>query len=163
MQNTPPGAWETALHSRVPGCTMSQMEDLLNKDRLLLQAWSYRGAPVVFPEAESDVFLYSLASIDHGGEKEPWIYTSGISLALEYLQMDFDELLELLMRVMPRLDDALIISKNSLDQTLASHVWGSKQADGRRRGGVFPSSSLFLSRPGSIRKTPKNLALLYFL
>ena len=30
MQNTPPGAWETALHSRVPGCTMSQMEDLLN-------------------------------------------------------------------------------------------------------------------------------------
>ena len=104
----------------VPGCTMSQMEDLLNKDRLLLQAWSYRGAPVVFPEAESDVFLYSLASIDHGGEKEPWIYTSGISLALEYLQMDFDELLELLMRVMPRLDDALIISKNSLDQTLAS-------------------------------------------
>ena len=120
MQNTPPGAWETALHSRVPGCTMSQMEDLLNKDRLLLQAWSYRGAPVVFPEAESDVFLYSLASIDHGGEKEPWIYTSGISLALEYLQMDFDELLELLMRVMPRLDDALIISKNSLDQTLAS-------------------------------------------
>lgn len=95
--------------------------------------------------------------------------------------MDFNELLELLMRVMPRLDDALIISKNSLDQTLARldaavstgpetglvepafHVWGSKQADGRRRGGVFPSSSLFLSRPGSIRKTPKNLALLYFL
>ena len=88
-----------------------------DRDRLLLQAWSYRGAPVVFPEAESDVFLYSLASIDHGGEKEPWIYTSGISLALEYLQMDFNELLELLMRVMPRLDDALIISKNSLDQT----------------------------------------------
>ena len=56
MQNTARRMGNLALHSRVPGCTMSQMEDLLNKDRLLLQAWSLSGSTGSIPEAESDVF-----------------------------------------------------------------------------------------------------------
>ena len=49
MQNTPPGAWETALFNRVPDCTLSDMEHLLYEQKTLLQAWSYRGTPVDFP------------------------------------------------------------------------------------------------------------------
>ncbi|MFZ7103739.1 MAG: DNA glycosylase AlkZ-like family protein [Peptococcaceae bacterium] len=115
MQNTPPGAWETALYNRIPDCSMSEMEYLLYKEKLLLQAWSWRGAPAVFPVWESDVFLSALIS----EEGEPWIYTSGISLALDFLQMTFDELFDILKQVMPQLDDKVIISKSTLDQTLA--------------------------------------------
>lgn len=115
MQNTPPGAWETALYNRVPGCSLSDMEHMLYKEKSLLQAWSLRGTPVVFPALDSDAFLSSLIP----QENEPWIYTSGISLALDYLQMTFDELFELLKQVLPQLDHNFIVSKTALDQTLA--------------------------------------------
>ncbi|NLT57534.1 MAG: winged helix DNA-binding domain-containing protein [Clostridiales bacterium] len=115
MQNTPPGAWETALYNRVPDCSLSEMAHVLYQEKSLLQAWSLRGAPVVFPAWESDVFLSALIS----QEGEPWIYTQGILLALDFLQMAFDELFDLLKQVVPQLDDNVITSKSTLDQTLA--------------------------------------------
>ena len=115
MQNTPPGAWETSLYNRVPDCSISEIEHLLYKEKSLLQAWSLRGAPFVFPVRESDVFLSALIS-ELG---EPWIYTEGILLALDFLQMNFDELFNILKQVIPQLDNKLIISKSTLDQTLA--------------------------------------------
>ena len=60
MQNTPPGAWETALFNRIPDCSLTEMEYLLYKEKTLLQTWSLRGIPVVFPALESDVFLSAL-------------------------------------------------------------------------------------------------------
>lgn len=115
MQNTPPGAWETALYNRVPGCSLSEMDDLLYTEKSLLQAWSLRGIPVVFPISQSHIFLSALIA----EEEEPWIYTSGISLALDFLQMDFNDLFRILQQVIPQLDDCTIMSKTSLDQTLA--------------------------------------------
>lgn len=115
MQNTPPGAWETALFNRAPDCILSDMEHLLYEQKTLLQAWSYRGTPVVFPVTESGAFLSALIP----AEPEPWIYTQGIALALDFLEMDFDSLLEMLKQVIPQLDDHVIVSKSSLDQTLA--------------------------------------------
>lgn len=115
MQNSPPGAWETALFNRVPTCSLTEMEDLLYTARSLLQAWSLRGAPVVFPASESDTFLTALIPEND----EPWIYTQGIFLALDFLQMDLDELFEMLKQVLPQLDVNTIVSKNALDQTLA--------------------------------------------
>lgn len=115
MQNSPPRAWETALHNRVPDCSVAEMEYLLYKEKSLVQAWSFRGAPVVFPTLESDIFLSAL--LPEGDE--PWIYTQGIRLALDYLQMSFAELFDLLMQVITRLDEEIIVSKTSLDQTLA--------------------------------------------
>lgn len=115
MQNTPPGAWETAVHCRVPDCTIQEPERLLYKEKSLLQAWSFRGAPVVFPADESAVFLSSLAPV----EGEPWVYTAGIALALDILQMSLEELLAMLVQTMPRLDGEVIVSKSALDQTLA--------------------------------------------
>lgn len=115
LQNSPPGAWEAALYNRIPDCTMSDMAQYLYKDRTLIQAWSMRGAPVVFPADLSSTFLLALCPV----QGEPWIYTNGIQLALEFLQMPFGELLDLLKQVIPELDGRRIVSKAVLDQTLA--------------------------------------------
>lgn len=115
MQNTPPGAWETALFNRVSDCGPSEMNALLSPQKTLLQAWSFRGAPVVFPSEESEVFLSALVP----GDGEDWIYTLGIRGALDFLQMSFDEVLDKLLQVMPLLDERTIESKSALDQTVA--------------------------------------------
>lgn len=115
MQNTPPGAWETALFNRVSDCSLSDMNELLYSKKSLLQAWSFRGAPVVFPVGESDTFLSAL--VPQG--EEGWIYTRGITNALDFLQMSFDELLDKLKQTMPLLNDKKIKSKSDLDQTIA--------------------------------------------
>lgn len=159
MQNTPPGAWETALFNRVPDCSVTDMEQLLYKDRSLLQAWSIRGIPLVFPASESDVFLSALIP---AGE-EPWIYTQGIGLALDHLQMTMDELMAVFLQVMPRLDHTVIVSKSALDQTIAGwmrpllpdskqDLWDQPSMYGhpdvQTVGGAVVS---FLLRPGSFR------------
>lgn len=115
LQNSPPGAWENAVHSRIPACSLSYLEYLLYEEKTLLQAWSLRGAPMVFPTQDSGIFLSALTP----HEDESWIYTQGILLALDFLQMSFNELLELLKQVMPLLDRETIVSKTALDQTLA--------------------------------------------
>ena len=118
LQNSPPGAWETALHNRIHALTKEHLRQLLEEDKTLLQAWSFRGAPVVFPASERDVFLSALVPVPG----EPWIYTQGIELALDFLNMSFDELLALLLQVMPKLKGQIIKSKVALDQTLADWV-----------------------------------------
>ena len=125
MQNSPPGTWETALFNRMPTCSRTKMKELLYTDKILLQAWSFRGAPVVFPAAESDVFLAALIP----EYDEPWIYTRGIGLALDFLQIPFDELLEGMRCVMPRLDQWTISSKTALDQTIADWMMPFLPAD----------------------------------
>ncbi|MEG1434815.1 MAG: crosslink repair DNA glycosylase YcaQ family protein [Gordonibacter sp.] len=116
MQNSPPGAWEAALFNRAPACRLSDATRMLSQDKTLVQAWSLRGAPYVLPADESTTFLSPLVPSDD----EPWAYTNGIGLALGALHLEFDELLAALEQVMARLDDRTIVSKATLDQTLAS-------------------------------------------
>ena len=118
FQNSPPGTWESALYNRVSDYKLDDMDKILEVDKTLLQAWSFRGAPVVFPTLESDTFLSSLVP----KQDEPWIYTRGIQLALDFLQMPFDDLLLLLKQVMPKLDGEVIKSKNTLDQILSEWI-----------------------------------------
>ena len=115
MQNTPPGAWETALFNRVSDCSLSDMNEFLYPQKNLLQAWSFRGAPVVFPVGESEAFLSALVPQDN----EDWIYTRGITGALDFLRIPFDELLDKLRQTMPLLNGKTIKSKSGLDQTIA--------------------------------------------
>lgn len=115
FQNSPPGAWELALHDRMSEYSQEELRNILETEKTLIQAWSFRGNPVVFPTSESDVFLSALTA---RGE-EPWIYTRGIGLALDHLGLSFDELLKGLIQVIPGLDGRTIQSKGTLDQTLA--------------------------------------------
>ena len=119
FQNSPPGAWETAAWARVEGCTREGLERALYEEKSLLQAWSFRGGPVVFPAARSGVFLTPLAARE--GE-EPWIYTQGIGLALDYLGMEFSQLLPLVAGAAGCLDGRTVKSKEALDQLLAGEA-----------------------------------------
>lgn len=101
------------------GCTLPELHDALYRRKTLLQAWSYRGVPVVFPTAESGIFLSPLAALE--GEA-PWIYTRGIALALEHLQMSFDSLLPLVKQAAGYLDAHTVQGKETLDRVLADAV-----------------------------------------
>lgn len=116
LQNSPPGAWETAIHNRIPELGGKELRDVLEENKILLQAWSFRGVPVVFLAEERRTFLSALIP----AEGEPWIYTRGIGLALDALGLDFDYLLRLLFQVIPGLDYRSISGKNELDQMLAA-------------------------------------------
>ena len=119
VQNSPPGAWESAMFNRLEGCTLRALNDALYVDKTLLQAWSFRGAPAVFPTEDSDAFLASLSA--RPGE-EPWIYTRGIGLALDYLGMSFDETLSAVRAAARYLNAHTVKSKEALDETLARIV-----------------------------------------
>lgn len=126
LQNSPPGAWETALYNRLEGCTLDFLQDALYQSKTLLQAWGLRGAPVVFPADESDIFLTPLAALE--GE-QPWIYTRGISAALDFLQLPFDDLLARTERAVKYLDSHTVQSKEALDRTLADIIQGNLPAE----------------------------------
>ena len=119
LQNSPPGAWETAAFCRLKNCTLPQLHQALYQKKELLQAWSIRGVPLIFPTADSDVFLSAL--IAQEGE-EPWIYTKGIGLALDHLGISFSELLPLVESTAEYLEDHTIKSKEELDRVLAQLV-----------------------------------------
>ena len=119
LQNSPPGAWETAAFCRLKNCTLPQLHQALYQKKELLQAWSIRGVPLIFPTADSDVFLSAL--IAQEGE-EPWIYTKGIGLALDHLGMSFAELLPLMESAAEYLEDHTIKGKEELDRVLAQLI-----------------------------------------
>lgn len=119
LQNTPPGAWETALFNRLAGCTLAGLRQALYADKALVAAWSFRGAPVVFPTRESRVFLEPLAALP--GE-EPWIYTQGIGLALDFLGLSFEQLLPWVKEAARILETRTVQGKDALDQALADEV-----------------------------------------
>ena len=158
--NSPPGAWESAAFFRAPGCTLPQLEQLLYQEKALLQAWSIRGIPLVFPTADADVFLSALRA----REGEPWIYTRGIQLALDFLGMDFAQVWGAVQKVMPQLDGLRLVSKTALDETLAARIrpllpaekqelWGQPSMyghpDRQTVGGAVVS---FLLRPAAMEK-----------
>lgn len=120
MQNSPPGVWEAALANRIAACDGQWIERLLTEERTLLQAWSIRGVPLVFPVSGSHLFLSSLVA----EEGERWIYTRGASWALEELGMGIEEALSLVERVMPNLDGETIVGKAALDRRIAGWVEG---------------------------------------
>ncbi len=127
MLNTPPGVWETAMYNRAPECGLADMEQHLYGDKTLLQAWSLRGVPALFPVPLSPVFLSALVPVGD----EPWIYTHGMAGAMDFLKMDSTTLLETLKQVMTRLDDTTIVSKVTLDKTLAEWMLPLLPADKR--------------------------------
>lgn len=119
LQNSPPGAWETAMFNRLEGCSLQMLQNALYEEKSLLQAWSFRGTPVVFPTDQSDIFLTPLKA--QSGE-QPWIYTRGITAALDYLQMSFDDVLMQTIKAAKYLDGHTIRSKELLDKILAEII-----------------------------------------
>ena len=128
--NSPPGTWETAAFVRLEGCTLPALEQALYQDKTLLQAWSFRGVPLIFPTAEAGIFLSPLAA---GPGEDPWIYTRGITGALDHLGMGFDETLSLVRQAAEWLEGHTVRSKEELDRVLAGLVADQLPPDKRAR------------------------------
>lgn len=126
LQNSPPGAWEIAMFNRLHNCTKERLHTAIYQRKSLLQAWSLRGVPLIFPTAEAPAFL---AALQAQPEEQPWIYTRGITLALEHLQMSFEQLLPLVQTAARHLDEQTIISKEQLDSALAELITAKLPAD----------------------------------
>lgn len=116
FQNSPAGAWENAAFFRT-GMDREALRQALADGRLL-ETWSFRGAPVVFPQEDADIFLDAMRA---QGDEE-WIYTHGIIGVLAHMDMTFDELSARLMKEMPALDHKEIQGKAQLDQFLAKRM-----------------------------------------
>lgn len=56
VQNSPPGSALLALDARVGALSAAHFEGAIAEDRSLLQTWSLRGAPYVFPTADAALF-----------------------------------------------------------------------------------------------------------
>jgi hypothetical protein len=121
MQNSPPGAWEQAVFNRVRGGTAAELRHVLEEGNALCQAWSFRGAPVVFPSRDSNVFLDAL--IAEKGE-EPWIYTAGLVPSLDKLGLDYATLLALVVDATGGVlqPGVTVVGKTQLDTLVAKLV-----------------------------------------
>ena len=120
LQNSPPGAFETALFARVQGASPAGIRRALYEEKSLLQAWSLRGAPAVFPTRDSDVFLCALQGAH---SEQPWVYTRGIGLALGRLSMTVQQLWPLVRGAAQQcLGRQVIVGKPALDAAVAALV-----------------------------------------
>ncbi len=108
------------MFNRLEGCTEQALSAALTESKTLLQAWSFRGAPVIFPTKESSVFLTAL--IPQGSER-PWIYTRGMTRILDRLDLPLEDLLRRQVEVIGCLDDRIVKSKKNLDQLLADLIY----------------------------------------
>lgn len=119
FQNTPPGIWEIAAFQRMAGVTRAQLQQALINDRILLQAWSIRGVPLIFSSDDSAIFLTSLIP---QADEQPWIYTEGLKTALDQLGLSFSALLAMLCACIDVLDTTTVVRKETLDQLLAAKM-----------------------------------------
>ena len=127
LADSPPGAWQNGLHLRCPGLERQEMDRLLYEEKLLTLAWSLRGMPAVFPTGEEAAFLGALRA----APGEEWIYTRGVSEALEALGLDFEAALGLVSEAAEGLRGEGVESKAALDERLAGAV--SPRLDEARR------------------------------
>ena len=64
IQNTPPGSAALALHARVARVTPGEIDHALAEDKSLLETWSLRAAPTVFPTRDRAVFTQGVLPDD---------------------------------------------------------------------------------------------------
>lgn len=120
FQNSPPGAWEQAVFNRITDITAAELRAMLEKQKSLLQAWSFRGAPAVFPTQDAAVFLNALVAEKNEG---PWIYTAGLVPSLPQLGIDYTTLLTVVGQATKAvLADKTITGKGQLDAAIAEAV-----------------------------------------
>lgn len=120
FQNSPPGAWEQAVFNRIADITAAELRAMLEKQKSLLQAWSFRGAPAVFLTQDAAVFLNALVAEKNEG---PWIYTAGLVPSLPQLGIDYTTLLTVVGQATKAvLADKTITGKGQLDAAIADAV-----------------------------------------
>lgn len=118
--NSPPTSAALALWARVAGLRPVEVEDALVRDRSLVQAWSVRGAPLVFPSAAASVFTRELEPAD---ESELRAFLPGWVSLLDQLGMPATALVDAVTTAASTvLDGRTVVGKAVLDAEVADAV-----------------------------------------
>ncbi len=134
VQNTPPGAALLSLGARVEGLRSEELTAALERDKTLLQTWSLRAAPHLFPVTEAPVFTLGLLP----GTSE-WLqaFVAGIGGGLDVAGMSIDEVVQQTTEAVRHvLDGRAIAGKQQLDRELAEWVAVRLQPAARERWGA---------------------------
>jgi len=119
LQNTPPGSAALALHARVAGLAPQDVYSALEDEKTLLQAWSLRAAPYVFPTRDAALFTLGIlpdseTSIRH--------FITGVEPALERIDISAVDVLDLTASAVVEVLDGRRLTKDELGIELASRV-----------------------------------------
>ncbi|GAA5054128.1 hypothetical protein HNP84_002911 [Thermocatellispora tengchongensis] len=88
VQDTPPGSAAVALHARVRDLTAEALDDLIRHRKTLLRSWCMRGAPYLFPTADTAVFTTGVLPDDEPARRA---LLQGVEEALRTLDMDLED------------------------------------------------------------------------
>lgn len=91
VQDSPPGSAAVALHARVRGVTPGGVAAAIADDRSLLQTWSLRGAPYIFPTADAAVFTAGVLPPTEAALRH---LVPGVQQAMTLLAMSLPEAVE---------------------------------------------------------------------
>ena len=119
IQNTPPGSAALALHARVSGLSAEEVNQALVGDRLLLQAWSLRASPHLFPTREAAVFTLGLLPVD---EESIRSFIKGVEPALDKIGIAATEVVRLTSEALQDSLDGRAMTKDELGIELARWI-----------------------------------------
>lgn len=92
IQNTPPGSADLALHARVADLKPGDLEQALISKKSLLQAWSLRASPYIFPTSDATVFLTGILPQTEEGIRS---FIRGVIPALDQIGIRAEEVIKL--------------------------------------------------------------------
>jgi hypothetical protein len=123
VQNTPPGSALSnatlALHARVAELTPAEVDRALEIDKTLLQVWSMRASPHVFPTGDAAVFTLGLLPED---EESLRFFIRGASPALDLVGISATEVIERTAAALPDVLDGHDLTKDQLGIEIAKRV-----------------------------------------
>lgn len=119
VQNTPPGTAALALHARVAGPAPDDIDRALAVDKTLLQAWSMRAAPYVFPTADAVVFMAGVLPKD---EESLRAFILGAGAGLDRVGISATDLVARTAAELPAVLDRRELDKDELGFEIAGRV-----------------------------------------
>lgn len=111
VQNTPPGSASISLIARIDGISPDEVRHQLEDDRMLVQAWSLRAAPHIFPVDDYHTFTQGLL---------PWEETflrhfiKGAVDSLDKVELSVTELTEIMFPAVTEVLDGIGLNKARL-------------------------------------------------
>lgn len=129
VQNSPPGSASLALHARVRGVTQGRLAELVAEEKSLLQTWCMRGAPFVFPAADTPVFTRGVLPPTEASMRH---LLTGVQQPLRDLDMSLTDAVELTHAEIGAVLSGRRLAINPLGAELAERVADKLPAQQRR-------------------------------
>lgn len=111
LQNTPPGSADLALHARVTGLDPVDVGRSLVVDKTLLQLWSLRASPYIFPTGDAAIFTRGVLPEDEDSLR---FFIIGVEAALEKIGISATQVVELTAAALTEILNGRALTKDDL-------------------------------------------------